>query len=70
MCISSVSKICAKATTHNNRKQNLVEIRENILAISHLNTINQGGVDNGFNRNLIVHQFNVSIIGEGNVVDS
>jgi len=37
-----VSQICARAATHNGRKQNLVEIRENILAISHLNTINQG----------------------------
>ena len=36
-----VSQICAKAATQNRRKQNLVEIRECILAISHLNTINQ-----------------------------
>ena len=36
-----VSQICEKVATQNRRKQNLVEIRENILAISHLNTINQ-----------------------------
>ena len=36
-----VSQICAKAATQNRRKQNLIEIRECILAISHLNTINQ-----------------------------
>ena len=35
------SQICEKVATQNRRKQNLVEIRENILAISHLNTINQ-----------------------------
>ena len=36
-----VSQICAKAATQNRRKQNLIEIRECILAISHLNSINQ-----------------------------
>lgn len=36
-----VSQICAKAAEGNRRKQNLVEIRESIVAISTVNTINQ-----------------------------
>merc|ERR1719210_2232545 len=36
-----VSQICAKAAEGNRRKLNLVEIRESIVAISTVNTINQ-----------------------------
>ena len=36
-----VSQICAKAAEGNRRKHNLVEIRESIVSISTVNTINQ-----------------------------